>query len=227
MTTRAAFADVDLWVFDLDNTLYPRPDGLWAQVHAKMRGFIIDLLGVDDAKAQEVQVSYYRQYGLTMRGLMMHHGVDPDAFNAHVHDVDLSDIAPNPALGEAIAALPGRRVIHTNSDRGHTGRVLARLGIEGVFDAVYDIADTAYCPKPDAAAYRVILDAENADPSRAAMFEDMAVNLVQPHELGMRTVWTPSGFDGATEGAEDGHVHFVTDDLTGFVRTLAEERAAA
>ena len=128
--------------------------------------------------------------------------------------------------GGAFFSAPGRRVIHTNSDREHTGRVLARLGIEGVFDAVYDIADMGYCPKPDATAYRKVLDAEDANPARAAMFEDMAPNLVEPHALGMRTVWTPSGFDGAAQGAEDGHVHFVTDNLTGFVQGLAPESAA-
>lgn len=224
---KEAFADIDLWVFDLDNTLYPRPEGLWQQVHARMRGFISEALGVGDDEAGEVQVSYFREYGLTMRGLMIHHGVEPDAFNAYVHDVDLSEIAPNPALGEAIAGLPGRRVIHTNSDRGHAGRVLTRLGIGDAFDAVYDIAALGYMPKPDAVSYRSVLEQERVDPARAAMFEDMAVNLVQPHALGMRTVWTPSGNAGAAEGAEDGHVHFVADDLTGFVNTLTGARAVA
>ena len=223
----AAFEGVDLWIFDLDNTLYGRPEPMWRAIHARMRGFIREALGVEDDEAEEIQLAYYRKYGLTMRGLMIHHGIDPDAYNAYVHDVDLSIIPPNPALGAAIRSLPGRRVIHTNSDKGHTARVLARLGIEDAFDAVYDIASAGYLPKPRDESYDAVLEGEGADPRSAAMFEDTARNLLAPHALGMRTVWTPSGCDWAGQGADGAHVHFVADDLTGFVRDVAEGRAAA
>lgn len=222
-----AFEGVDLWVFDLDNTLYPRPEGLWRQIHGRMQDFICDLLGVDQDAAEALQVKYFREYGLTMRGLMLNHGVDPDVFNEHAHDVDLSDIAPNAALAAAIASLPGRKVIHSNSNAGHIERVVARIGLEGVFDAAYDIAHTDYTPKPAASAYRAVMDAEGFDPSRAAMFEDMAHNLAEPHAMGMRTVWTPSGCDWAAQGADEPHVHFVAEDITRFVEGLVREGAAA
>jgi len=217
---RAAFEDVDLWIFDLDNTLYPYPPGLWSQIGGRMGAFISDLLSVDAVEAKRLQKDYFLRYGLTVRGLMKHHGVEARDFLAYVHDVDLSDIAPDPGLAEAIAALPGRRIIHTNSDRVHVARVLARLGISSdLFAAVHDIESTGFEPKPGPRAYDAVLEAEGVDPRRAAMFEDAARNLIEPHRRGMRTVYLPTVCDVSSAGKEGAHVHFVTDNLTEFLKT--------
>ena len=226
MTHAPAFADTDLWIFDLDNTLYPYPPGLWAQIDGRMGGFISDLLGVDAVEARRVQKDYFLRYGLTVRGLMKHHGVAAADFLDHVHDVDLSPIAPNPALGDAIAALPGRRVIHTNSDHAHVRRVLARLDIDpDLFAAIYDIADTGFEPKPGPRAYDHVAAAEGGDPARAAMFEDSARNLVEPHRRGMRTVLLPTRCDIASAGNGDPHIQFTTSDLTEFLTAIVEAGA--
>lgn len=223
----SAFDGVDLWIFDLDNTLYPRPERMWQAVHERMQSYIIDLLGIDQPSAAAMQTEYYQKYGLTMRGLMIHHGVDPDTFNNYVHDVDISEISPNPALGDAIAALPGKRVIHSNANMGHVENVLARLGIGDVFDAAYDIKTSQYEPKPAEAAYQRVLEKTGGEPARAAMFEDIAHNLKVPHALGMRCVYVPTSCDWASYGASDEHVHFVAEDLTAFVQAIAAERQAA
>lgn len=218
-----AFAGIDLWIFDLDNTLYPRPEAMWRQVSERMQGFMVDRLGVDGETAAAMQKDYYRRYGLTMRGLMLHHGIDADEFNDYVHDVDLSPISPNPALGDAIRALPGRRVIHSNANRGHVDRVLGRLGIADAFDAAYDIGTSDYTPKPAESAYRRVLEETGGDPARAAMFEDIAHNLAVPHALGMACIYVPSSCDWASSGAAEEYVHFVADDLTGFLRSAVGE----
>ena len=223
----SSFAEVDLWIFDLDNTLYPRPETMWKQVHERMQGYIIEKLGIDQAAAETMQTEYFQQYGLTMRGLMIHHDVEPDAFNEYVHDVDISEIQPNPALGEAIAALPGRRVIHSNASMGHVENVLGRIGIADAFHDAFDIRTSEYTPKPARVAYDRVLEETGGDPARAAMFEDIAHNLVVPHALGMRCVYVPTACDWASLGATDEHVHFVAEDLTGFVQAVAKERNAA
>ena len=222
-TLRRAFGEVDLWIFDLDNTLYPYPPGLWAQVDARMGSFISLLLEVDAVEARRLQKDYFLRYGLTVKGLMHHHGVKPEDFLAYVHDVDLSDITPDPTLRDAIAALPGRRVIHTNSDNPHVSRVLARLGMEeDLFEAIYDIAATGFVPKPDRHAYEHVLKAEGVDGSRAAMFEDSARNLLEPHKREMRTVLVPTHCDIASAGKGEPHVHFFAENFTEFMAELAE-----
>ncbi len=223
---RDAFAGVDMWIFDLDNTLYPYPPGLWAQIDGRMGAFISTLLTVDAIEARRVQKEYFLRYGLTVRGLMKHHGVAAADFLSFVHDVDLSDIAPNPELGAAIEALPGRKIIHTNSDRAHVARVLARLDIApGIFSAVHDIESTDFEPKPGPRAYDAVAQAEAIAPTRAAMFEDSARNLLEPHKRGMRTILLPTTCDIASAGKDGAHVHFITHDLTGFLRRIMGETA--
>ena len=177
-----------------------------------MRGFIAKRLGVPEDEAHRIQKDYFRRYGLTVRGLMLEHGVEPDDFNAHVHDVDLRHVTATTGLPEAIAALPGRRIVHSNADRGHVGRILARIGLSDAFDAVHSLESLGYVPKPSPESYASVLEAEGADPTRAAMFEDIPANLAEPARLGMRTVMV------GTE--ERGEADFATTDLAGFLRAV-------
>ena len=45
MTEKSArkFAHIDTWVFDLDNTLYPRHINLWQQVDVRIRDYVARL----------------------------------------------------------------------------------------------------------------------------------------------------------------------------------------
>ncbi len=48
----APFADVDTWVFDLDNTLYPARYNLFELVERNIGTFVAELLGVDRGAAR-------------------------------------------------------------------------------------------------------------------------------------------------------------------------------
>ena len=102
----ADFSTVTEWVFDLDNTLYPRRADLFSQIDQKMTGFIRTLLDLDHDAARKLQKQYYRDHGTTLQGLMVNHGIDANDFLAAVHDIDYSVLEPDPALGAAIKALP-------------------------------------------------------------------------------------------------------------------------
>ena len=84
-----------VWVFDLDNTLYPAECKLFAQVDQRMGEFIARYLGVPFEYARHLQKTYYRQFGTTLSGLMQVHRMDPKAFLDYVHDIDLSVRAPS------------------------------------------------------------------------------------------------------------------------------------
>ena len=73
----ARFARIDAWIFDLDNTLYPRNANVYAQVDERIRTFVGKLLDLGPEEAQRVQKDYYRRYGTTLRGLMVEHGIEP------------------------------------------------------------------------------------------------------------------------------------------------------
>lgn len=222
------FTGIDTWVFDLDNTLYPADHDLWPQIDARMKSYIAQHLDMTPDDAFKLQKDYYRRYGTSLWGLMIEHRIDPATFLAHVHDIDLSGLAPEPELGAAIDALPGRKLVYTNGSERHAHNVLERLGIDDRFSAIHDIVAAEFHPKPTAEAYQRFLAAHGVAPGRAAMFEDLARNLEVPHQLGMATVLvvTP-GHSGAgretweMEGREAAHVDQVTDDLVGFLRQLA------
>jgi putative hydrolase of the HAD superfamily len=227
-TRRRTFTHVDTWVFDLDNTLYPHHVNLWQQVDARIRDYVAKTLNVVPEEAFRIQKDYYKRFGTTMRGMMSEHGIAADDFLAYVHQIDHTPLEPNPAMGAAIARLPGRKLILTNGSTDHAGKVLARLGFHEHFEAVFDIVAAEFEPKPAPQTYQRFLARHEVDPARAAMFEDLARNLTVPHQLGMRTVLVvPDGTktvvreDWEMEGRDAPHVDYVTDDLTGFLTQLS------
>ena len=229
MTPPRTFTHVDTWVFDLDNTLYPHHVNLWQQVDARINEFVASWLNVPHEEARKIQKDYYLRFGTTMRGMMTLHGVHADDYLAYVHKIDHSPLEPNPRLGEAIARLPGRKLILTNGSTDHVDAVLARLGLHAHFDGVFDIIAAEFEPKPARHTYQKFLADHAVDPTRATMFEDLARNLTVPHELGMTTVLVvPDGTqevvreDWELAGRDDAHVDHVTDDLTGFLAGLSK-----
>ena len=222
------FGHVETWVFDLDNTLYPHHLNLWQQVDERIRAFIADYLKVEPDEAFRIQKDYYKRYGTTMRGLMTEHGLDPDIYLDFVHRIDHSPLEPNPALGLALAKLPGRKLILTNGTLKHAEAVMSRLAVREHFEDVFDIVAAELEPKPSVKTYERFLARHAVAAPRAAMFEDLARNLEAPHALGMTTVLViPEGErevvreDWELEGREAGHVDYVTSDIVGFIEALA------
>jgi len=166
-----ALAHVAVWVFDLDNTLYPASCDLFAQIDRRMTAFIADFLGLADDQARALRKRYYRDHGTTLRGLMDNHHLDPGRFLDYVHDIDHSPVPPNPALARALDRLDARKVVFTNASRAHAERVLRRLGVADRFEAVFDIVAADYVPKPDPAPYRRLLERHAIDPRHAAVAE--------------------------------------------------------
>jgi putative hydrolase of the HAD superfamily len=229
MTTNPrGFSHVDTWVFDLDNTLYPHHLNLWQQVDERIRAFVGNFLNIGREEAFRVQKDYYRRYGTTMRGLMTEHGLNPDDFLDFVHQIDHSPLTPDPVLGAAVEALPGRKLILTNGTRKHADAVMRRLAIDHHFEGVFDIVAAELEPKPQPQTYDRFLKAHGVDPGKSAMFEDLARNLAVPHALGMTTTLVvPAGTrevfreSWELEGPGEPHVDHVTDDLAGFLEKIA------
>lgn len=210
----------EAWVFDLDNTLYPASSNLFAQIDVRMRGFIADFLGLDLARARALQKQYFREYGTTLSGLMTRHGMEPGDFLDHVHNIDLSPIAPSPALDAALAALPGRKLIFTNGTTHHAQRIMDRLGVSHHFEGVFDIVACGYVPKPEPRVYDALVEQHGLRPEVTVMIEDIARNLKPAADLGMTTVWVRTDSDWAGAEADGGHIDHQTDDLIGWLESV-------
>ncbi|MDX8407629.1 MAG: pyrimidine 5'-nucleotidase [Mariprofundaceae bacterium] len=180
----------DLAVIDLDNTLYAADSGVFARMDKRMTAFVANELGVDGETADKLRVKYWKKYGTTLRGMMLHHGMEPEAFLKDVHDIDAHELLQaDPELDAALSRLPGRKVIHTNGIREHAERILKALGIAHHFERVYDIRFNDYIPKPCKKTLAMLIRTESTTARRTLVVDDMADNLAVARELGCKTVW--------------------------------------
>ncbi len=217
------WSSVRSWIFDMDDTLYPREQGVMALVQARINAFVIEAAGLPKDEALVLQKSFLHEYGTSLAGLMANYAVDPERFLREVHDVPLDSLEPNPGLADALARLPGRKFVLTNGARSHAARVLERIGITDSFDGVFAIEDMDLVPKPAPATFRRFLEAFDIDPSSAVFFEDTPKNLEPAKAMGMRTVLIGDGH-GRPIGP---HVDDIAPYLLDFLNDLTFKDAAA
>jgi putative hydrolase of the HAD superfamily len=219
----ADLAHIDTWIFDLDNTLYPARCRLFDQIDLRIAQFIGRYFQVDPTEAKRIQKGYFREFGTTLRGLMLKHDLAPEEYLAYVHDIDFSPIERAEKLAHALKRLNGRKLIFTNADVPYAERVMERLGVREQFDEIYDIAAANYVPKPFPEAYSILLERHAVIPERAIFFEDIARNLGPAAALGMTTVWVRHDDYWSSWEADQVTPHFETDDLATWLSALHDE----
>lgn len=216
-------AHIDAWIFDLDNTLYPASTDLFGLIDVKMGLYVQKLLGVDPVEAKRIQKQMFREHGTTLSGLMHSHDIDPHDFLQFVHDIEMDVLAEDRRLVDAVAKLPGRKLIFTNGDADYAGRVLARLGLSQSFEAIHDIHACAYQPKPHAASYASMVEAFGVDPTTALFVEDMARNLKPAKAIGMTTVWVNNGSELGNHEADASFIDYEINDVGQWLHEITGE----
>lgn len=185
------------------------------EVEGRMTDFVAKVTSLPRDEAYALQKKYFAEHGLTLKGLMLHHGVDPAEFHALFHDLSLEVLAQDAEMLAALASLPGRRFIFTNADDKHAERVLAHLGLRDLFDQVFHIGSFGYAPKPDPLGFQRMIDAHGFDPRATSFFEDSEYNLKPAADLGMTTVLVGDRALSSTAP----YVNHRTAKLTPFLRT--------
>jgi putative hydrolase of the HAD superfamily len=216
--------EVETWIFDLDNTLYPASCRLFDQVQHRMNQYICERLAVSETEAAALRRAYFLEHGTTLSGLMKVNNIDPHDFLGFVHEVDLACVPPDPALVAALRRLDGKKIVHTNGSVRHAERLLDHLGLSEAFSGIVDIVAADFDPKPALAGYRLLLQRHAVAPHTALMVEDIARNLAPAAALGMTTAWMRNGLDWAAAEADSDYVHHVVDDLAGFLAAAATLR---
>lgn len=185
---------MDVLIFDLDNTLYPAEKQLFSLIDVRINRYMIEVVGIPAAEVDALRRDYWRLYGVTLQGLIRHHGVDPEDYLSYVHDVDVTSLlSPDWVLREVLSMLPQRKAVFTNGSLCHADRVLSALGIEDMFEKVYDIRVAAYQPKPFPEPYHAVLAGLDTSPERCVMIEDSRDNLHTAKQLGMGTILIGGG----------------------------------
>lgn len=217
-----ALREIETWVFDLDNTLYPPSASMFDEIDRRMCAYIAEFLDIAHAEAYRVQKRYFREHGTSLKGMMVNHDMDPGPYLDFVHEVSVDMVQPDPQLNQALEALPGRKVVFTNASDRHAERVLERLGVGHHMDGVFDIIAADYVPKPEPPVYDQLVTHFDFDPTRAVMVEDVARNLKPAADLGMTTVWVITDRAWASAEAEDIKPDHTVTDLSAWLAEIAD-----
>jgi putative hydrolase of the HAD superfamily len=216
--------EIKYWLFDLDNTLYSGDTKVFDQVDKKMSKFISDKLNVSVEEAKKIQKNYFHEYNTTLNGMIKNHDIDANEFLEFVHDVDLNFLKKDVFLENQINRLDGKKIIFTNGSRAHAANVTKRIGIDKLFDGVFDIVDSDFYPKPSIEPYKKIIENYNIEPEYCIFFEDIARNLKPAHELGMKTVWIKNKEPWAAEYSDAEFINYRIDNLANFLKEINEYR---
>ena len=215
---------IKFWLFDLDNTLYSGDTKVFDQVDKKMSKFISEKLNVSLEEAKKIQKNYFHEYNTTLNGMIKNHDIDANEFLEFVHDVDLEFLKKNEPLKIEIEKLKGKKIIFTNGSKAHASNVTSRIGIEQLFDGVFDIVDSDFYPKPSMEPYKKIIENYKIVPEYCIFFEDIARNLKPAYELGMKTVWIENNEPWAAKYSDEEFVNYKTGSLTNFLKEINEHR---
>jgi putative hydrolase of the HAD superfamily len=184
----------DAILFDLDNTLYSESCGVFDLIDKRMNEWLILNLQIPETEVNEFRNKYFVQYGTTLRGLMLHHEVNPRDFLDYVHDVPVHEfLSADLELRETLEQVKSRKLIFTNSDLKHANRILDALGVRDQFERIFDIEAMNFIPKPNPDPYRLVLEYLRILPRDVLLIDDMERNLKPAQEMGMRTILIGNG----------------------------------
>ena len=176
-------------LFDLDGVLYQDLEAVFGQVSKKMTEYISLKLDLDLKKAKELQTNYFHKYNTSLNGLMIHHDIKPSEFLKYVHDIDLSFMKKDLILRKELENLELKKFIFTNGSKEHANNITKHLGINDLFDGLFDIVDAEFSPKPAAKAFDLMVKKFKINPRETLYIEDIAKNLSIGKERGTITAW--------------------------------------
>jgi putative hydrolase of the HAD superfamily len=218
--------NINYWIFDLDNTLYSGQTEVFSEVDKKMSTFISKKMNVDLIKAKEIQKKYFYEYGTTLSGLMKQDSIDPHEFLEFVHDIDISWLPKDLKLKDELIKIKEKKFIFTNGSHAHVENVTKQLGIDGLFDGAFDIVDANFVPKPHIDPYKKIIDKFKIEPKKSILIEDIAHNLEQAKNLGMKTCWLENEEAFAKKDADKPYIDYKIKNLPSFLQKINILKAA-
>jgi len=176
-------------IFDLDDTLYPRENGLMHEVGRRIQLWLEQHLNLSEEEAAILRHRYFRQYGTTLGGLVAEHQVNTHDYLVFVHAMRIEDyVKPQPALGAMLGHIPLRKAIYTNATTDYTWRVTAALGVAEHFERVIGIEEVGLRNKPYLDAFERALALLGAQGPECIMVEDSARNLEPAKAMGLTTI---------------------------------------
>ena len=207
-------------LLDLDGTVYQDLESVFGQVSKLMTKYISEKLNIDLKKAKELQTNYFYKYNTSLNGLMIHHDIPPKEFLKYVHDIDLSFMKKDKILRQELENLKMRKLIFTNGSTDHAKNVLRHLGIDDLFQGIFDITDAEYQPKPEPKAFDLMTKKFDLDPSETIYVEDIAKNLSIGKERGCTTVWLINNEEWGKKESDQEYIDYKIENLSLFLKEI-------
>ncbi|ETS61838.1 hypothetical protein PaG_03942 [Moesziomyces aphidis] len=179
-----------VWL-DIDNTLYKRSTRIAELMAERIRAYFHGM-GLSQEEARSLHSTYYKTYGLAIRGLVKHHQIDPLDYDRKCDaSLPLEDILrPDAQIKQLLSDLDRTRVrvfALTNAYKYHADRVLRLLDLEDQVEGIVycDYATPDFACKPELDYYRAALLVVGASPNTRNYFvDDSSLNVVAAKELG-------------------------------------------
>jgi putative hydrolase of the HAD superfamily len=161
----------------------------------RITDYIQMILQIPRAEAENIRDRYWKEYGLTLIGLIRNHSIDPEDFLHYVHDVDIEkNIQFNPLLAKQLTQISLKKILFTNSCQYYANKVLLALGIAECFERpIIDIRRMNFFPKPHPKAYEILLHHYKLTGNKCIMIDDSQENLQTALSFGMQTIWVGKG----------------------------------
>ena len=220
------FKKIKNFIFDCDGVLYKDLDAVFGQVSKRMTEYISKKLNLDLKKAKELQTNYFHKYNTSLNGLLIHHDVKAEEFLEYVHDIDLEFMEKDLVLREELLKLNAKKFVFTNGSHDHVKNITKCLGIDDLFDGVFDITDCNFIPKPSLDPYKILIKKFNINPKKTIFIDDIAKNLEPAKKLGMKTVWL---INNEYWGKKDSNKNFIDlkiENLSSFLKQIRLLQAA-
>ena len=212
--------NIEYFIFDLDGTCYLQLEEVFGQVSKRMGEFISIKLNIDLKKAKEIQKEYFHKYNTTLNGLILNNKVDAHEFLKYVHDIDISFLKKDKILREELIKLKAKKYIFTNGSHDHILNVTKHLGIEDLFDGMWDIVDSNFKPKPLIEPYNMLIKKFNINPKKAIFIDDIAKNLESAKKIGMKTAWLINNEDWGKKDADKSYIDYRIKSLPSFLQEI-------
>jgi len=207
-------------LLDLDGTVYQDLEAVFGQVSKLMTQYISEKLKINLVEAKKLQTNYFHKYNTSLNGLMIHHDIPPKEFLNFVHDIDLSFMEKDIVLRGEIEKLDLRKFVFTNGSSEHVSNITTHLGIDDLFEDVFDIVDAEYSPKPAAKAFDLMVKKFDIDPKETIYIEDIAKNLSIGKERGATTVWLINNEYWGKKESDKDYIDYKIENLSLFLKEI-------
>ena len=207
-------------LFDCDGVLYQDLESVFGQVSKRMTKYISEKLKINLVEAKKLQTEYFHKYNTSLNGLMIHHDIPPEEFLNFVHDIDLSFMEKEVVLRSEIEKLNLRKFVFTNGSSEHVSNITTHLGIDDLFEDVFDIVDAEYNPKPAAKAFDLMVKKFDIDPKETIYIEDIAKNLSIGKERGATTVWLINNEYWGKKESDKDYIDYKIENLSLFLKEI-------